>query len=124
MASVHKKILIVEDDSRLRFVLVHQLRSFGYDTEATESAERGLEVAFTEVPLAVLLDIRLPGMDGFEMLRRLRHEEATAEVPVILLTDRTEGEDVLRGYNLGAAYYVPKPYRLHDLLRGLQLAGV
>lgn len=117
-----KKVLIVEDEEAVRRVLSRQLRANGYAPTAAGSGEEALSVAAQEKPDVILLDVTLPGIDGFETLRRLQEDSRTTAIPVVMLTGAGASEHIVRGYQFGAAYYIPKPYELDELLRGLELA--
>ena len=69
----------------------------------------------------VLLDVMMPGMSGLEVLEKLRAEPRNARIPVILLTAKTQDEDVISGYRYGADYYIPKPFTSKQLLYGIRL---
>lgn len=105
-------ILVVEDDEDLSDMLSYKLGSEGYDvtihSDGTE-AWGHLEDA-EEPPDIVLLDVMLPGLDGFALLKRIRDEPELEETPVVLLTGRGKEEDVVRGLELGADDYVTKPF--------------
>ena len=109
-------IVIVEDDSSIREMLRYYFQSTGYDARVYESAEEffATEAGLTP-PVIYLLDIMLPGMDGLELLRRLRAGRDTAEVPVIMLTARTAEMDRVTGLENGADDYVVKPFGLMEL---------
>lgn len=100
-------VLIIEDDDDTRDLLVRRIRRLGYRPVAS-SAEAGLELAAAEVPELVVLDIRLPGIDSWEFLRRLRAAPATAEVPVMVVSivDSDESAD-----HLPVDGYIVKPFR-------------
>jgi two-component system OmpR family response regulator len=107
------RILIVEDDASLAAGLTQMLQSEGYTADATSSGEQGIVAAQQERFDLVILDVGLPGIDGFEVLRRLR---ATGDrVPVLLLTARDQVEDRVRGLDLGADDYIPKPFATPEL---------
>ena len=116
------RILIVEDDARLRSVLMTELQANGYEPLPVGSGEEALSVARREKPSIILLDVALPCIDGWETLRRLRADRATSAIPVVMLTASSGTDDIIRGYASGATYYVPKPYDLKELLRGLTMA--
>ena len=109
-------ILIVEDDESIREMLSYYFKSVGYavrsypDGEAMLSAEEGLPC-----PLLCILDIMLPGMDGLEILRRLRSDRERGRVPVIMLTARTAEMDRVTGLEAGADDYVVKPFGIMEL---------
>ncbi len=107
-------ILVVEDEHAVARGLQYALEQEGYEVTLARSGEEGLEVATTSAPDLVLLDVRLPGMDGFEVLRRLR--AAGTKSPVLMLTARDEEVDKVIGLELGADDYLTKPFGLRELL--------
>lgn len=117
------KLLVVEDDPRIRAVLVRQLTGCGYVCADVGSGEEALAAVALDLPQAVILDIDLPGIDGWETLRRLQSAPRTSRVPVVMLTGNAMPEAIVRGYASGAVYYVAKPYRLDELVRGLRIAA-
>jgi len=108
------KILIVEDDETIRLGLTDALEAEGYDVIGAATGSDGLHLGLTEDPDLVVLDINLPGLDGFTVLRRLRAD--SVETPVLLLTARGLEQDRVRGLDLGADDYVVKPFGLAELL--------
>ena len=108
-------VLIIEDDPAILLGLKKNLRYHGYDVIVATDGATGLEVAIDKRPDLILLDIMLPGMDGFEVVQRLR--AAGDFVPVMILTARGHTDDVLRGFEVGADDYLPKPFDLSILLR-------
>ena len=117
-----KRVLIVEDDPQVRSILCRQLEASGYEPQAVGSGEHALVIAASEPPAAIVLDVNLPGIDGFETLERLRANPVTSRLGVVILSGQHSDDQVIRGYAGGCSYYVPKPYRLSDLLRGLEMA--
>ena len=115
-----KKILIVEDEQALLNVLQLLLRE-SYDIQLARNGKLGLEMAISDPPDLVLMDITMPEMDGLEVLKRLKDNAATSMVPVILLTGKVEHESVLKGYKTGADYYIAKPFTKNQLLNGIHL---
>jgi DNA-binding response OmpR family regulator len=109
-----RRILVVEDDEAIREGLADALRSEGYEVLAAATGHDGLHLGLTEDPDLVVLDINLPGLDGFEVLKRLRGD--ALETPVLLLTARGLERDRVRGLDLGADDYVVKPFGLAELL--------
>lgn len=107
------KILIVEDDPVLRETLEYRLVQAGYAVAAAGDGESALQVADDENPDLVLLDIMLPGIDGFEVCRVLRR---TTTVPILMLTARTEEVDRVVGLEVGADDYVTKPFSMRELM--------
>ena len=112
-----KRILIVEDDASLARVISDNLVFEGYDVEVATTGESALARATAAAVDLVLLDIMLPGIDGFEVCRALNTTEAGREpTPIIILTARTHKDDKIRGLELGADDYVTKPFALDELL--------
>jgi DNA-binding response OmpR family regulator len=107
-----QKILIVDDDASLRSALEIFLRDAGYEPHAAANAGDGLRLLYGERPSLVLLDVMMPGMDGFEMAARIRE---LSDVPLIIISARDEEADKLRGFRLGADDYVTKPFSLTEL---------
>ncbi len=107
-------ILIVEDEHAVARGIQYALQQEGYQVAVARSGEEGLEFAKTQAPDLVVLDVRLPGMDGFEVLRRLR--AAGLKAPVLVLTARDDEVDKVIGLELGADDYVTKPFGLRELL--------
>jgi DNA-binding response OmpR family regulator len=111
-------ILIVEDDSDIAESLVYNLKREGYRTIVAESGEKGLRIALDgrSTPSLILLDLMLPGMTGMELCRRLRREEATEKVPVIMLTAKAAEVDKVAGLELGADDYIVKPFSTKEVI--------
>jgi two-component system response regulator MtrA len=112
------KVLVVEDNANLAFGLTRSLESEGYEVEAAEDGVRGFELARSTNPDLVVLDLMLPGMDGYTILKKLRAEGK--DVPVLILTARGEEADKVFGFRLGADDYVTKPFSLSELLARVQ----
>ena len=112
------KVLVVEDNANLAFGLTRSLESEGYDVEAAEDGLRGLELARKGDPDLIVLDLMLPGMDGYTILKKLRAEGK--DMPVLILTARGEEADKVFGFRLGADDYVTKPFSLSELLARVQ----
>lgn len=110
-----KKILIVEDEADIRELLRYHLEREGFDVLEAGDGTTGLALARAEQPALMLLDVMLPGMDGFDVLRGLATEEGPA-VPVLLLTARGEEMDRVVGLTLGADDYVVKPFSVRELM--------
>jgi two-component system phosphate regulon response regulator PhoB len=124
-------ILVVEDDEDILELICFNLVKNGYGVERARSGEDGLAQARRLLPELVVLDIMLPGMDGLEVCRALKGKDATASIPVVLLTARTEEADIVTGLELGADDYVTKPFsprvllaRIKSVLRRRKAEGV
>jgi DNA-binding response OmpR family regulator len=103
-------VLLVEDDQFLASMYAEKLLGVGYRVLTASDGDVGLRLAATEHPDLVLLDVLLPRLDGFEVLRRLKANDATRHLPVIILTNLGEEEDVERGKSLGAVDYLIKAH--------------
>ena len=113
-------ILLIEDHAALRANLRDILALEGFRVLAAADGPEGLRLARTERPDLVLCDIMLPGMDGLEILARLRGESATAALPFIFLTAKGTPPDIRTGMTLGADDYLPKPVARADLLAAVR----
>jgi sigma-B regulation protein RsbU (phosphoserine phosphatase) len=110
----HELVLVVEDDRTLRRVLKDNFEFQGYRVATAEDGEEGLEAARQAPPDLIILDIMLPGINGYEVCRLLRQDGM--DVPIIMLTAKGEEPDVLLGLEVGADDYVKKPFSLNELL--------
>jgi DNA-binding response OmpR family regulator len=112
--AVASTILIVEDEFAVARGIQYALQQEGYEVSIARSGEEGLEYATSQAPDLIVLDVRLPGIDGFEVLRRLRG--AGSKAPVLFLTARGDEFDKVVGLELGADDYVTKPFALRELM--------
>ena len=115
-----RRILIVEDHKPLRSLLSFLLTSAGYETFETADAMSALDEANRQQPDLVLLDWQLPDMDGIKLLRLWRAEEATARIPVIMVSGKADEVDRVAGLKAGADDYVTKPFGRDELLARVQ----
>jgi PleD family two-component response regulator len=104
------KILIIEDDRTTIKIIAHILEQYNFKVEYAQDAEEGLKMAFKLKPDLILLDIMLPGMDGFQTLSKLQTAEETTRIPVIILSSLSGEKDILKGLENGATDYVLKPF--------------
>lgn len=111
------KILIVDDDKKLCRLVADYLAPMGYDVEAAHNGSQGLQMILSGDYQAVILDVMMPGMDGFEVLKRLRME---SDIPVLMLTARGEETDRIVGLEMGADDYLPKTFSSRELLARLR----
>lgn len=102
------KVLLIEDDVRVRELYELVLKMDEYQVVTAETGEEGLEKAVSENPDLIFLDIRLPGMNGLEVLEHLRQDEKTAAIPVVILSNLDDEKTISRGVSLGALEYVVK----------------
>lgn len=115
--SNQRLILVVDDDERLRTLLAEYLEGRGFRVVTAEDGERGLEVVRSREPDLVVLDVMLPGLDGFEVIRALRR---SSTIPVVMLTARGDELDRIVGLEIGADDYLPKPFNPRELLARIQ----
>lgn len=108
--SINKKILIVEDDEFLLSMYSTKFEIEGYEVVMASDGEMGYNKAQKEKPGIILLDIMLPNMDGFDVLKKLKADRATSAIPVILLTNLSQKQDVEQGLSLGADDYLVKAH--------------
>jgi DNA-binding response OmpR family regulator len=107
------QVLVVEDDATLRDTLQYNLSHQGYRVLTADNGHTALDIARVEAPDLLLLDVMLPGIDGFEVCRILRKE---TNVPILMLTARTEEVDKIIGLELGADDYLTKPFSMREML--------
>jgi len=112
----HEHILVVEDDEDIVELIAYNLRREGYTVVTAETGEEALLKARARPPHLVLLDLMLPKMDGLEVCRRLKADDKTRGVPVIMVTAKGEEPDVVSGLELGADDYISKPFRPRELI--------
>lgn len=105
-----KKILIIEDDKFLRRVISQKLSREGYDISEAIDGEKGLKLVQEEKPDLVLLDLILPGIDGFEVLANLKKDPQLSKIPVIILSNLGQREDIDKGLKMGAIDYLIKAH--------------
>jgi len=109
-----ERILVVEDDAHIARGLERSLQFEGFSVRVAPDGQTGLDLALERTPDLVLLDVMLPRLNGFEVLRELRR--LSIEVPVIMLTAKGEELDIVRGLDLGADDYMTKPFALSELM--------
>ena len=111
-----QRILIVDDERNILELLRYNLESAGYEVDDAMTGEACLEKAMEQPPDLILLDLMLPGMDGMETCKRLKSANETAQVPIIMLTAKSEEIDKVLGLELGADDYITKPFGVRELL--------
>ena len=110
------KLLLVEDDTALAELLEYRFESEGYNVSVTPDGEEAMMLAAEDPPDLVILDWMIEGISGIEVCRRLRRDQATAHVPIIMLTAREAEDDRVRGLETGADDYLTKPFSPRELL--------
>ncbi len=118
--STPARILIVEDDEAVRVTLNDILALNGFEVLTASDGEEGLALARRDEPACVITDVAMPRMDGYELLRAIRHDNALRSVPVIMLTARTDRAATRHGMELGADDYITKPFTEEEVVRSLR----
>lgn len=112
------RILIVEDEAAIRMGLIDVFVFHGYDVDSAEHGEEGLRKALSGLYDMILLDVMLPGVNGFDICNKIRQQDR--QQPVIMLTAKTSDEDIVQGLTLGADDYVAKPFSVTQLVLRVQ----
>jgi DNA-binding response OmpR family regulator len=109
------RVLVIDDEAPIRLLCRVNLEAAGMEIIEAEDGPSGLEAARSEHPDAILLDVMMPGMDGWQVLEELLDDERTNDIPIIFLTARAEVRDQARGLELGGVDYITKPFSPVDL---------
>jgi DNA-binding response OmpR family regulator len=113
-------VLAADDDQDILGLIAFRLERSGYTVLQAHDGEEAWEIARTQLPDLAVLDVMMPKLDGFELTRRLRADEATRRMPIILLTARAQEDDVQRGFDAGADDYMRKPFSPQELRARVQ----
>ncbi len=113
-------ILIVDDEAQNRKVLANTLNEWGYSIILADDGLQTLELLKTKTPHLILLDIMMPGMDGFEVCQKIKADPNTKDIPIIFLTAHTDTDKVVKGFQLGAVDYITKPFNSAELIPRVQ----
>jgi DNA-binding response OmpR family regulator len=111
-----KKILVVEDEKFAREILKFSLTNEGYEVSVANDGLEGVNKASAKNYDLIIMDVMMPNLDGYEACRRLKANEKTKAIPIILFTGRAQKKDVLNGLQAGADDYMIKPYKMQELL--------
>ncbi len=117
-----KRILVVDDEAKLLRAVAVDLRAEGYDVATARSGAEALALVAQSLPDLVVSDIRMPGMDGYQLARRLRENQRTAIIPIIFLTAKDTSADRIEGFRTGVDAYITKPFEPDELL--VVIAGI
>ncbi len=112
----HRRLVVVDDEESGLEILVALLTRHGFEVASATEGRAGLALIEEERPELVLLDVRMPGMDGYEVCRRLKHNHETRDIPVIFLSAHGHLEEKIQGFEVGGVDYVSKPYRIQEVL--------
>ena len=120
-----KKILVIDDDPMIRTLVKEMLAVEGHEITLAEDGEQGVKILDSgEKPAPydlIVLDVIMPGMNGLDVLTRLKLHPHTQSIPVMMLTGEDKTEDMMAGYSVGAEYYVTKPFTRQQLLFGINM---
>ena len=117
-----RNIIIVEDDEDIADSIRYNLDREGFRVRVAVTGEAALNLILDGPPSLILLDLNLPGMNGFEICRRLRAESSTASIPILMLTARADETDKVLGLNMGADDYITKPFSMRELVARVNAA--
>ncbi len=117
------KVLIVEDDPMLRNNISDVLELSGFEVVSAADGAQGVRVARAQLPDVIVCDVRMPGLDGYGVLRALQQDPATAAIPLIFLTAKAENADRRAGLEAGAAGYITKPFAIAELVEAVTRAA-
>ena len=120
MKFISKKVLVIEDDPDTIFFVVKSLRIAGYAPIEARDGKTGIKKFKETKPDVVILDVMLPEINGWDVLKKIKSGFKSKNVPVIVVTARDEDVDKLKGYKLGADYYVTKPFNIKHLLSTIE----
>lgn len=118
-----KRILIVEDDPAIGPMIAQIVRLEGYESTVVQEGRRAIDALRAGRYDMVVLDVMLPGLDGLGVLRQIREDPATKEVPVVMLTAKSDDETTWAGWRAGCNYYMTKPFEPERLLATLHSVG-
>ena len=117
-------VLVADDDDDILLLVTTRLRRDGFDVIQARDGDEALDLALEHRPAIAVLDVGMPGLDGLEVVRAIRSDDATRAMRVVLLTAKAQESDVRRGYDVGADLYVKKPFSPADLSAKVrELAG-
>ena len=109
--TISKQTILIVDDAPENINMLHGILGSDFRVKFALNGEKALEIAFKNPPDLILLDIMMPGMDGYEVCRRLKSADATKKIPIIFVTAKAESKDEKRGFQLGAVAYIKKPFK-------------
>lgn len=118
-----KRVLVVDDSPTERFFLTDLLRKSGYDVITAESGEQGVAMTKADRPDLVIMDVVMPGLNGFQATRQIARDPATQGIPVIMCTTKDQETDRVWGMRQGATDYVTKPVVVEELLARIKALG-
>ncbi len=117
-----KRILAIDDENDVLLIIKTALKSEGFEVITAGNGFDGLAVAEDQKPDLILLDLMMPEMDGMEVLKRLKENDQTDQIPVIILTGLSDRSKIRLALDQGTAYYIVKPFEYQDLITKVRLA--
>jgi DNA-binding response OmpR family regulator len=117
-----KRVLVIDDEPEIVEILKFRLANWGYEPISATTGPEGIKLTIEEIPDAILLDVMMPGMNGFEVLQKLKENNKTKDIPVIMITVAAARADIEKGIKNGASFYLTKPYEATELLEKLRAA--
>lgn len=110
------KVLMVDDTPANLDILGHIMKMGGLDLSVAPNGEKALQIISKQQPDLILMDVMMPGMDGFEVCKQLKSDESTRDIPIIFVTARVETSDIVKGFTVGGVDYISKPFREEEVL--------
>jgi len=117
-----KRVLVIDDEPEILEILKFRLANWGFDPLSATNGPEGIKLTLEEMPDAILLDVMMPGMNGFEVLGKLKGNDKTKNIPVIMITVEAARADIEKGIKNGATSYLTKPYEATELLEKIKEA--
>ena len=121
MKAKKNKILVVDDEPEIRRIIVEHFAPRRYDVREAANGARAIESIKNTLPDLIILDILMPVMDGFEFLEKIRKNSVYSDIPVIVLTAKSDPPNLAKGISLDASFYLPKPFKLSNLTKFVNL---
>lgn len=115
-----KKILVVDDDPYILMSLEFLMKKNGYDVMVARNGTEALDIVEKQVPHIVLLDIMMPDVDGYEICKHIRKTPELKQTKVVFMSAKTKEADIQKGYDLGAALYITKPFSTRELVKQIK----
>ena len=116
MLKTQSYILITEDESDIRELIAYHLEKNSFSVKQAKSAEEALPIINEQKPIMIILDLMLPKMSGLELCHKLKKESQTQDIPILMLTAKSEKEDIIKGLEMGADDYVTKPFDVREVV--------
>lgn len=112
-----KKILVVDDDPYILMSLEYLMKKNGYQVMIARNGSEALDLVVNKMPDIILLDIMMPDVDGYEICRQIKKSEKLKDIKVVFMSAKSKEADIQKGYDLGASFYITKPFSTRDMLK-------